>query len=367
MFRPNFLAVGLPLCVSLACGGGDVTPPVDGPLNLDIVAGQDQVAPAGSPQLSDPVVGQLVRVRTADGRWRFRFELVKTAYAQNTVNGSPVVGAVVCSETVAGNFKPFSVCTNTDANGRATFYYETGTKAGIQRAEVRGLNAQGQPAVFDTVRATVEPGPADTLRLVERAWLFTNTRMGLKALVTRAADRYGNVITSVPSVVNAGAWSIAGDSLLADGTERRSSVTVGLGTLSGSIPVTSVVDLRVGTLRAVGKCGPLTGVSDDASVPIDSIQYDVTAQSVTYPSTSNEPSPRAVFAGTVRQFKRDGTSPTVSVAGVNRDFTRQAPDSLLAGVIAVNTGNRTWVQPSTTYCWVLAQAGARGEVTFTLR
>lgn len=158
------LALVAPITLA-ACGGGSVTPPVEGPLNLDIVAGQDQIARAGTPQLSDPVVGQLVRVRTADGRWRFKFEIVKTAYAQTTVKGSPVVGAVVCSKTVAGNFEPFSVCTNTDSAGKATFYYETGTKAGAQRAEVRGLNAQGQPAVFDTVRATVEPGPADVNRI----------------------------------------------------------------------------------------------------------------------------------------------------------------------------------------------------------
>jgi hypothetical protein len=145
-----------------ACGGSTSSPP-EGPLKLGIVAGNNQVAPAGSAKLTDPVVGRLVRVSTASGP---RFEFVKTAYAQTVVTGSPVPGAVVCAVSVtAGSMVPFVPCTNTDADGKATFFFTPGTKAGEAESEIRGTLA-GQPAVFDTAKATVLPGPAAEIALV---------------------------------------------------------------------------------------------------------------------------------------------------------------------------------------------------------
>jgi hypothetical protein len=139
-----------------ACGGSTTSTP-EGPLKLGIVAGNNQVAAAGSAKLTDPVVGRLVRVSTAQGP---RFEFVKTAYAQTVVTGSPVPGAVVCAVSLtAGSMVPFVPCTNTDVDGKATFFFTPGTKAGEAKSEIRGTLA-GQPAVFDTAKATVMPGPA---------------------------------------------------------------------------------------------------------------------------------------------------------------------------------------------------------------
>jgi hypothetical protein len=147
----------LALLLSCAACGGSTTSTPEGPLKLGIVAGNNQVAPAGSVKLTDPVVGRLVRVSTASGP---RFEFVKTAYAQTVVTGSPVPGAVVCAVSMtAGSMVPFVPCTNTDADGKATFFFTPGTKAGEAESEIRGTLA-GQPAVFDTATATVLPGPA---------------------------------------------------------------------------------------------------------------------------------------------------------------------------------------------------------------
>lgn len=313
-----------------ACGGGSVTPPVEGPLNLDIVAGQDQIARAGTPQLSDPVVGQLVRVRTADGRWHFKFELVKTAHAQVTVNGSPVAGAVVCSETVAGNFKPFSVCTNTDSNGKATFFYETGTKAGPQRAEIRGLNAQGQPAVFDTVRAVVEPGPADTLRVTQDRRIATSARVALRSFVIRAADRYGNVIaTPSPTAVAPQGWTVFGDTLSTDGSERTGTLSLALGNRTEAVVAHALRDLTKSRWRAQGACGPLLGVSDDRGVAIDSVTFSFTSDSVKYLGPLATDEVQFFWAGPYTRYTRDGQVSSIEARGrVDTRLARQSADSL---------------------------------------
>lgn len=142
-----------------ACGGKDGIAPVEGPPALSIVSGNNQTAVAGTTQLPDPVVGQLVKIKIADGRSRFVF--VKSAYAQTVVNGSPIAGAVVCAvELVEGAMKPFVPCTNTDALGKAVFFFEPGKKAGNHRSEIRGI-LNGLPTVFDTAKATIIVGPLD--------------------------------------------------------------------------------------------------------------------------------------------------------------------------------------------------------------
>lgn len=146
----------IPALVMLtACEGG--LPAVDnGPLALGIVSGQNQVATAGSERLAQPVVGKLVR-QPGGG---IAFRLVTPAYAEGTVvQGSPVPGAVVCAVSVTeGGMVPFTPCTNTGSDGTATFFFAPGTKAGEARSEIRGV-VDGQPAVFDTARAVVQPGP----------------------------------------------------------------------------------------------------------------------------------------------------------------------------------------------------------------
>lgn len=152
------LALLLPLLLA-ACDS--VSPGSDGPLALGIVSGNYQVAPAGSEQLPDPVVGRMVR--TPSGA--IVFHLVTPAYAQGTVvQGSPVAGAVVCAVNTSGELEAFTPCTNTDASGQARFFFAPGTVAGEARAEIRGT-LEGEPAVFDTVVALVEPGDVAELRI----------------------------------------------------------------------------------------------------------------------------------------------------------------------------------------------------------
>ena len=170
---------------AVACGGTTSSPP-EGPLALGVVSGDNQIAPAGSTRLTEPVVGRLVRLSTASGP---RFEFVKTAYAQTVVTGSPVVGAVVCAVSVTtGTMVPFVPCTNTDANGTATFFFAPGTKAGEAMSEIRGTLA-GQPAVFDTAKATILPGPANPNYLSS-----TSAYLQSPAVVdpTAVQDQYGN-------------------------------------------------------------------------------------------------------------------------------------------------------------------------------
>lgn len=177
--------------ILLAACGGSTSP--NGPLQLGIVSGDNQIAPAGSQQLSNPVVGKMVRVFTAQGP---RFEFVKTAYAQTVVNGSPVAGAVVCAVSLTeGDMVPFTPCTNTDNDGTATFFFTPGTRAGVARAEIRGTVA-GQPAVFDTATATVEPGVAKEIGMATFGPVNVDggTSVDLHNIILNVKDAYSNFI-----------------------------------------------------------------------------------------------------------------------------------------------------------------------------
>jgi hypothetical protein len=142
----------LPLALLAGCDGGVNS----GPLAFGIVSGNNQTAVAGSDRLTDPVVGKLVR--TPDGGITFR--LVTPLYAQGTVvSGSPVPGAVVCAVSISEDgMVPWVPCTNTDSAGTATFFFTPGTRADTVRSEIRGT-VSGEPAVFDTAFAVVQPGP----------------------------------------------------------------------------------------------------------------------------------------------------------------------------------------------------------------
>jgi hypothetical protein len=206
------------LLACAACGGSTSSPP-EGPLKLGIVAGNNQVAPAGSAKLTDPVVGRLVRVSTASGP---RFEFVKTAYAQTVVTGSPVPGAVVCAVSVtAGSMVPFVPCTNTDANGTATFFFTPGTKAGEAESEIRGT-LSGQPAVFDTAKATVLPGPVTDVVAGHLAW---NCTVGG---VSATCMKVGETIDFEPTV------AVARDQYGNDVSDWKTSASLGIAVRDGS-------------------------------------------------------------------------------------------------------------------------------------
>jgi hypothetical protein len=210
-----------------ACGGsgGGTTepPPPPGALALGLVAGQDQTVVAGSQRLADPVVGRLVR--QANGRVAFHrlspLEaglrrvgdfLVSPLYAQGTVvDGAPVAGAVVCAVSVdpIRTLVPFTPCTNTDANGKATFFFTPGTAAGEAMAEIRGT-VGGEPAVFDTAMATVTPGPLAGVsqRSISEMHLpiTAGAPFDLHGLVWYGLDAFGNRIE--PEQMPAPRWAL---------------------------------------------------------------------------------------------------------------------------------------------------------------
>lgn len=183
-----------------SCGGPTDTGP-NGPLDLGIVSGNDQTARASKEQLGAPVVGRLVRL--PNGTVAFRWSdaiLPAKAYAQTTVNGSPVAGAVVCAVSITADrpLTPFVPCTNTDTAGKATFFFQTGHTAGESRAEIRGT-VDNQPAVFDTARATVLPDSAAGLRVRLADRDLGTKQVGDTIFIDREVsdvkDKYGNVIT----------------------------------------------------------------------------------------------------------------------------------------------------------------------------
>lgn len=192
----------LALVLTAACSGS--TSPASGPLKLGIVSGNNQTALASTHQLSAPVVGKLVR--SADGTVSFHWTdvlLPAKAYAQSgtVVTGSPVPGAVVCAVSIDLTHKldPFVPCTNTDANGQATFFFTTGTAAGVSKAEIRGT-LNNTPAVFDTALATVladtAPGNAFLVNFPSNdlGTVSVGDTIRLDALLN-VVDKYNNPMT----------------------------------------------------------------------------------------------------------------------------------------------------------------------------
>jgi hypothetical protein len=205
------IALALPLAALVACGGGSAAPQPNGPLALGIIAGQNQVTTAGSSQLSSPVIGRLVR--QSNGRVGFQWIeravdplLPPKAFAQGTVvTGSPVPGAVVCAVGAPDGrgLVPFTPCTNTDANGQATFYFTPGTVAGEATAEIRGT-VENQPAVFDTAKAIVMPGPATEIQVLHQQqpdgsityewYVDAGAPIDLHRVIAYVRDKYSNFV-----------------------------------------------------------------------------------------------------------------------------------------------------------------------------
>jgi len=234
----------LVICAVLAvaaCGGsagdGVTAPPAAGPLKLGIVSGNDQVVNAGATQLTAPVVGRLVRLPNATIAFHIESPaqraserlldlLVPRAFAQTVVTGSPVPGAVVCAVSVDTLHKltPFTPCTNTAADGTATFFFTPGTTAGVATAQIRGT-LNNSPAVFDTAKATVLAGAvaAITTRgggggalapdgaMIENSGVVNagvmatvGMRIAIRDLLPQCKDQYGNPVTPCSQV----SWGI---------------------------------------------------------------------------------------------------------------------------------------------------------------
>jgi hypothetical protein len=231
MLRPRTI-LSIASCALIAACGGSSSEPVQF-LAHGIVSGNNQVAVAGATTLSSAVVEQMVRnstgtisLRRVPDTWRDRvLDLaVPRAFAQGTVvNGSPVVGAVVCAVSTDPKVQlvPFTPCTNTGVDGKATFFFTPGTAAGLAKAEIRGTVAN-TPAVFDTATATIKPGAPTEIGL---AWGGTGNQMNqikiptggtidLHKMIRLVRDQYANMIA--PSSYT----DVTGTSRLADTTSN---------------------------------------------------------------------------------------------------------------------------------------------------
>lgn len=182
--RTNLLVLAVSV-ISAGCGSDSLTPL--GEAISAIVSGNSQRVTADQVALNNDLPQAVVQqmVRTTAG-------IVSLATVNATdpvvLKGSPIVGAVVCAEGGNGRLTPFSRCTNTDAQGKATFVFETSTVAGEATAEIRGY-LDGKPAVFDTAIATVLPGVPDSNAIND----FIAPRASPATyLPTHVVDRFAN-------------------------------------------------------------------------------------------------------------------------------------------------------------------------------
>lgn len=192
--RPVILLV--PLAILASCGH-PAEPTASGELRGGIISGREQTVNAGAPTLA-PVVNQVVRVSSGA-------LLLRSAFDATVTNGSPVAGAVVCVFEQDKDLIPFSRCTNTDTAGKATFFFTPPTKAGDYSARVNGTvttNGKVEATTFDTVKATVTPGPPTgpfSIGGADQA-IFVGSSVALATVapITAAVDVFGNPIPLPP-------------------------------------------------------------------------------------------------------------------------------------------------------------------------
>jgi hypothetical protein len=199
----------LRICVAglvlIACGGSrDAgTAPTLGPLTISIVAGDEQIATAGSTKLDSAVVVKVTR--SIDG----------------TVSG--VTNAQICANPIDAHHRltASTACANTAIGGEAAITFTPDTTAGLASAEIRGTIGT-EPPVFDTVFASINPDTqtvaatfnmlrigtpeyayqASTGSHIDVEMVHVDDTLDLTRAIRSATDRYNNPL---PSAV---AWTL---------------------------------------------------------------------------------------------------------------------------------------------------------------
>lgn len=314
--------IGLFLLLAVsACGGSDrgTEPKPSGPIRLSVVAGDAQ-SDTIQALLTTPIRIQAVRVNPTS--------LATTPAANQLV--SFVVVEPNCGRAFAGS-------AITDASGNATDRWELGTKSGACHMEVRAVDqVTGQPVVFATATATINPGAVDTLNVASERMFFLSSRVSIRPLVSRAIDRVGNTVQNPALLLEAPlGWLATGDSLFNPATEMNGVLTVRSGNRSATIAMSAVRDLRLYKLTTSLKCGPLSGVSNDAGIYIDSVYVPtVTVDTVKY-QAGYDGTPGGsvgfsylVWSGSATYYLRNGTTESRQLANVHQEMRRQAPGSI---------------------------------------
>ena len=185
---------GFAVAFVAACNGGSAAPRATGPAAMLILSGNNQVAQVAAPSFPQPVQGQLYRAPNGQVAFRWSdFLLPAKAEAGTTVtvNGAPITNAVVCWADVPGAPKmiPFSVCTNTDNNGKASFTLRPDTIAGLAKGQVH-WDSSGVARVTDSVQATINAAAASATYSHSLPTVLSPDTLPVNAVT----DQYGNAV-----------------------------------------------------------------------------------------------------------------------------------------------------------------------------
>lgn len=194
------------------CGDGDPAGTDESGLSLSVIGGDGQVVQAGSGRLPEPVVARLVMLSSGRIAWSPLDLLARPAHAQTVDQGSPVPDVPVCIAALTeGGPAPTQPCTYTDRDGRATFFFDAGTRAGVHVTELRAF-VEPLPAALDSVVTRIRPGPVVSFSYSTSP--PSSARAGetidWSVVIAAGHDAYGNELPrdSVVSQVTLGwAWT----------------------------------------------------------------------------------------------------------------------------------------------------------------
>lgn len=316
--------------VLVGCGGGgdggtEPTPPPTGQLSATLVGSTQRQGVAGEP-LAEEVAVQVNR---------------------GSQPASGITVQFVVADAACG--QPATASTTTNASGRASTSWTLGSKAGTCALEVKTVESAGAAAVSrGSVTATVAPAAADTVSLwtstvfsgVTRVTVPVGDSVRLSSVVRRAADRFGNLISSptVTATRTKGSATIRGGFLVAPASEENGEMQVTVGNVSSTVPFSAVRDLRKNDWSATMVCRDVAGLKGlDGVTPVDSVQYDVVSDSVTYYALGDERLPLGsergpvasfYFSGRSRAWLQSGGVDTTLVSDWRREIIGQRPDTL---------------------------------------
>lgn len=255
--RPAWTAV---LCFAFlsSCEGTTVVRSVGPPALLEIVAGQNQTAPAGT-ELPVPIE---VRVLDADGQ--------------------AVAGQVINFKVVAGGGSVFAGTAISNASGIAKERWTVGTTVSEQRLEARAVDpVNGAALVLGVFNATVTPAAPSAIAVAAGTGQTGVVATPLTdSIAARVVDQFGNGVPAVSvawTAANGGSVTPATSMTGADGVARTGWT---LGQIAGSQSASaSVAGVATGsTFTASAAAGPptqLTILTGDAQVAMVGAQLAV--------------------------------------------------------------------------------------------